>query len=218
MHKLPIHIAVVDDHTLFRKGLVNLIHSLGEEYKVVIEAANGDELINKLEVNGPVHIAMVDVNMPKKNGFETVVYLKDNYPDIKVMIISMIDREETVVQMLKLGVKAYLSKDVEPFDLKNAINAILEKGYYYTDFITGRLVHELQKANGKPEPSESLSQKELEFLRWACSELTYKEIAGKMGLSVKTIDGIRDNLFRKFETASRVGLVIYAIKKRLVNL
>ena len=124
------------------------------------------------------------------------------------------------MRMLKLGVKGYLSKDVEPQELKNAIMAIISKGFYYTDFITGKLVHSLQhlEDNNQRDVLASLNNREKEFIQLACSELTYNEIAGKMFLSPKTIEGYRYNIFDKLNVKSRVGLALYAIKHGLVHL
>src|SRR5690349_21394560 len=107
----------------------------------------------------------------------------------------MVEKEETIVRMLKLGVKGYLCKDVEPTELGEALRAIYNKGIYYTDFITGKLVHALQHKNSEAPPPHAFDQindREKEFLQLACSEMTYHEIAGKMFLSPKTIDGYRN--------------------------
>jgi two-component system, NarL family, invasion response regulator UvrY len=214
LHELKM--AVVDDHSLFRKGLINLVHSLDERFKVIIEAANGKELIEQLNTNCLPDIILMDINMPELNGFDAVHLLQKSFPQIDILVVSMVEKEESIVRMLKLGVKGYLSKDVEPHDLKQAILSIKEKGYYYTDFITGRLLHDLRKDDTKD--SIRLTDKERNFLELACSELTYKQIADKMNVSFKTVDIYRDNLFKKFDAVSRVGLVIQAIKRGLIEL
>jgi len=214
----PINIAIVDDHALFRKGLIALIRSLGEEYEVMMEAGTGDELIHKLQ-GSPVEpdIAIVDINMPGRNGFETVDWINAHKPLIKVLVVSMLDKEEVMVRMLRMGVKGYLSKDVEPEDLKCALSAIIYKGFYYTDFITGRLLHDLQKESSAKTARPALSEKETEVLQLMCTELSYKEIAARMNLSVKTIDMYRENLCRKTGSISRIGLVMYAIKNKIIE-
>jgi two-component system invasion response regulator UvrY len=214
----PIKIIIADDHNLFRKGLRNLIHSMGEEYMVTGEASDGEEVIKLLQTATSLpDIAILDINMPGKDGFQTIQWLNDNYPDIHVLIVSMIDREETIIRGLKMGAKGYLSKDVETVDLKRAIDAIIEKGFYYTDFMTGRLVHDLQRASSKNHLPE-LNDRETEILKLACSELTYKQIADQLFLSIKTVDTYRDGLFKKLGATSRVGLVIYAVRNGIVQL
>jgi two-component system invasion response regulator UvrY len=212
------NIIIADDHNLFRKGLRNIIHSMGEEYQVTGEASDGNEVITLLQ-NATIlpDIAILDINMPGKDGFQTIQWLNDNCPDIKVLVVSMIEREETIIRMLKMGAKGYLSKDVETADLKRAIDAIIEKGFYYTDFMTGRLVHDLQRASSKNHLPE-LNDRETEILKLTCSELTYKQIADQLFLSIKTVDTYRDGLFKKLGATSRVGLVIYAVRNGIVQL
>lgn len=217
-----IKIAVVDDHKLFRVGLINLVLSLGEEFKVQIQANHGQELLDSLDkINSDSSkslpdVIILDVDMPIMDGFETAQHLQERYPEIKVLILTMLQDETTLIRMLKLGIKGYLGKDVEPAELKNALLEIYNKGYHYTDAFTGRLIAVLQ-SDGEDNPVTSImNDRELSFLKHACSEMTYKEIADKMFLSPKTIDGYRANLFEKLEVKSRVGLVLYAIKNGIV--
>lgn len=217
-----IRLALVDDHKLFRKGLINLIELVCSNCDIVFEADNGADLQLKLNNQNEPDIILMDINMPHMDGFATVRWTNEHFPLIKILVISMIEKEESIVRMLKLGVKGYLSKDVEPQVLGEALNAIMNKGFYYTDFITGKLVHSLQ--NGKDNDTAKstalrlMSEQEKEFLKLACSELTYNEIAALMFKSPKTIDGYRNSLFEKLNVKSRVGLVLYAIKHELVQL
>ncbi|MES2003751.1 MAG: response regulator transcription factor [Bacteroidota bacterium] len=216
--KPPITIILADDHNLFRKGLRNIIQSMGEGYEVVGEAADGEGVITLLkELPQVPDLAILDINMPGKDGFQTIQWLNDHYPQIKVLVVSMIEREEVILRMLRMGAKGYLSKDVETADLKKAIDAIIEKGFYYTDFMTGRLLHDLQRASSKHHIPE-LNERETEILKLACSEFTYKQIADQLFLSIKTVDTYRDSLFKKLGATSRVGLVIYAIRNGIVQL
>lgn len=214
-----INIAVADDHALFRKGLIALIHSLGGGYKVIFEAGNGNGFIDELQASAQEpDIAIVDINMPGKNGFETVAWINEHRPLVKVLVVSMLDKEDVMLRMLRMGVKGYLSKDVEPEDLKRALDAIRYKGFYYTDFITGRLLHDLQKDSSGKSRHTTLTERETEILQWMCTELSYKEIAARLNLSVKTIDIYKDNLCKKTGCLSRVGLVIYAIRNEIYSL
>jgi two-component system invasion response regulator UvrY len=212
-----INIAVADDHTLFRKGLIRLLESLGPTYKIIIEANDGKDFEEKLRTCAIVpDIAILDLNMPNKNGFETVQWLTSNLPSIKVLIISMIEREESIVKLLKMGAKGYLSKDVEPEDLEKAIDSILHKGYYYTDFVTGKLLHSIINNDTKSDDI-LLTDKEKELLQLLSSDLTYKEISQKLDITIKAIDYQRDLLCKKLNVTSRVGLTIYAIKNYIVK-
>ena len=216
-----VKLAIVDDHKLFRKGLISLIEMVGDNYSILFEADNGLELQQQIESNNLPDIILMDVNMPGMDGFESVQWLQDEYPEVKILVVSMIEKEETIVRMLKLGVKGYLCKDVEPKELQEALNAVTNKGFYYTDFITGKLVHSLQNGHSSTEEDaglDKMNDREKEFLQFACSELTYSQIADKMFLSPKTIDGYRNSLFEKLSVKSRVGLVLYAVKHGWVSL
>ncbi|MBL6444706.1 response regulator transcription factor [Fulvivirga sp. 29W222] len=214
--KQTIKLGLVDDHKLFRGGLRSLIESISDIYVVVFEADNGLDLQQKLNTQNPPDIILMDVNMPEMNGFETVEWLSRHFPGIRILVLSMIEKEETVVKMLKLGVKGYLCKDAEPSEFKEALASIYAKGYYYTDFVTGKLIHSL-KNEGTQSNFCDINDREREFLKLACSEMTYNQIADQMCLSPKTVDGYRMSLFEKFNIKSRVGLVMWAIKNGLIE-
>ena len=212
-----IAIALVDDHRLFRKGLLGLIEMVDDQVDVLFEADNGLDMQKKLQPDNLPDIILMDINMPEMDGFESVSWLNKNYPKIKVLVVSMVENEDSIIRMLKLKVKGYLSKDVEPAELGAALKAIMSKGFYYTDFITGKLVHTLQNEQEK-EMLVTLNEKEKKFIQLACSELTYNDIAAEMFVSPKTVDGYRNNLFEKLLVKSRVGLALYAVKHGLVKL
>ncbi len=220
--KPAMRLALVDDHKLFRRGLINLIELVCSDCEILFEADNGVDLQLKINKDNEPDIMLMDINMPQMDGFASVQWTNENFPLVKILVVSMIEKEESIVRMLKLGVKGYLSKDVEPEVLGEALHAIMNKGFYYTDFITGKLVHSLQNGNDKATAKSAalalMTEPEKEFLQLACSEFTYNEIAARMYKSPKTIDGYRNSLFEKFNAKSRVGLVIYAIRHGLVQL
>jgi DNA-binding NarL/FixJ family response regulator len=186
----------------------------------MFEADDGLEMQQQLH-NAPVlpDIIVMDINMKRLDGFGAVEWLSRHFPEIRVLVVSMIESEESVLRMIKLGVKGYLGKDVEPIVMGNALESIHKNGFYYTDLITGKLVHSLRSTETKGHFSsslEDLSEREFEFLKLACTEMTYQEIAARMYLSPKTIDGYRISLFERFGVKTRVGLAIYAIRNKLV--
>lgn len=216
-----VNLALVDDHTLFRKGLISLIELVSNDYQIVFEADNGRDLQQKITNNNCPDLILMDIHMPDMDGFETVKWLSENYPLVKVLVVSMVQKEEVIVKMLRYGVKGYLCKDVEPKELGEALHSVINKGYYYTDFITGKLVHSIQNTNENiavKNAENLMNEREKQFLKLACSEMTYNEIAAQMFLSPKTIDGYRNSLFEKLNVKSRVGLALYAVKNGLVVL
>lgn len=226
-----VKLALVDDHNLFRKGLVKLINLKNDDnrYTILFEAENGEDLKTKLDPKNQPDILIMDIAMPDaEDGFEAVSWTRKNYEGIDILVVSMIETEEAIVRMLRMGVKGYLSKDIEVEDMHAALEQIYSKGHYYTDFITGKLVHALNndgtfKTEHETKPEENplikhMSVNELEFLKLATSEDTYQQVADKMGLSPKTIDGYRDALFKKLNVTSRVGLALFAVKHGLVKL
>lgn len=216
-----VKLALVDDHTLFRKGLRSLIEMVSDDYSILFEAENGKDLQQKISKDNQPDIILLDIHMPDMDGFEAVQWLNEHYPLIKILVVSMVQKEETIVKMLRLGVKGYLCKDVEPKELAEALHSVMNKGYYYTDFVTGKLVHSLQNNNedaSKRNNAALMNDREKEFLKLACTEMTYNEIAAQMYLSPKTIDGYRNALFEKLNVKTRVGLALYAVKNGFVEL
>jgi len=214
-----ITVALADDHALIRNGLAGLINTF-DGYKVIFQAGNGQEFIDNLLPANLPDLVLMDINMPKKDGYETTRWLKQNYPEVKVLALSMYDNENAIIRMLKCGARGYILKDAEPADLKRALTDIMNKGFYYSDLVTGHLIHSMQKMDEDAETRTTfnLSDRDIEFLNYICTELTYKEIADKMFLSPRTVDGYRDALFDKLNIKTRVGLAIYAIKNNIVTL
>ena len=159
-------------------------------------------------------IAIVDLDMPIMNGYEISEILRDKHPDINVLILTMIDDEQSIIRMVKSGVKGYLGKDINPSELKKAIESVNNGVFHFNQAFSEKL---LQMALNEGGNGHGLNDRELKFLELCCSELTYKEIADQMCLSPKTIDGYRANLFERFEIKSRVRLVMLAIKSGWVD-
>lgn len=216
-NKEKIRVAIVDDHTLLRNALAKLIDSF-EGYRAYFQAENGADMKDKLKRKLIPDIILLDVNMPGMNGFETAEWLFNNYPQIKVVALSMFSDEATIIRMLKLGAKGYIMKTAEPEELHTALNSVTEKNFYLSEYITGKIVGGLNKNLEQPDDNVNLTDKEVEFLRFACSELSYKEIAEKMYVSTRRVEDYRNSLFDKLKVRSRVGLVMYAIKKGIFEI
>jgi two-component system, NarL family, invasion response regulator UvrY len=220
MTTLKPGVVLVDDHVLLRNGLASLIRGFGE-YDVLFEACGGKDLIRQLQNSRLPDIILLDINMPEMDGYDTACWLRRNFPEIKVLALSMYDTDSAIVRMLKNGAKGYVLKDIDAGVLKVALDSVLEKGYYYTDMVTGKLIHTISTLDD-PEMRMrrllALNERELEFIKLVCTEWTYKEIADRMYLSPRTIDGYRDALFEKLNVRTRVGLAMYAVRSGIVPL
>ena len=213
------NIGLADDHVLLRNGLASLIKNFGHE--VLFEANNGEDVMKLVQRGQKPDLILMDINMPVKDGYETSSWLRENFPDIKVLALSMLDDENAIIRMIKNGARGYLLKESEPAELRDALNAVLQKGFYYSEMVTGRLVHSISGHDDESQNSQQVMQltdREIEFLKLACTEMTYKEIAAKMYLSPRTIDGYRDALFLKLDIKTRTGLAIYAIKNGIAKI
>jgi two-component system invasion response regulator UvrY len=218
-----IKVAVIDDHKLFRDGIVELIGTFSG-YAVIVEADNGSDFIRQLSPENLPDIVLLDINMKVMDGFETAQWIRRTHPTIKLLVLSMYENENSVIRMLKYGARGYVLKDIRKRELQQALSSLVDKGYYYTEMITGKLIHALNAGEpplrngpaGSSVDPAALTLREIDFLKLVCTELSYKEIANAMCLSVHTIDGYRDALFAKLDIKSRIGLVLYAIRNKIV--
>lgn len=209
-----IRIALADDHVLLRKSLAVMIGLL-PGFEVMLQAANGKELIRQLNKHNLPDLVLTDITMPFMDGFEMTRWLQQYHPQVKVIGLSMHAHQAIVQRMWKNGARAYLSKDADPGELAAALRQVSTDGYYYNEW----LMPDQPKQNDKKEMLPvMLSEKELLFLRWTCTEKSHKEIAAEMCVSPRTVDGYRDALFRKLNVCSRVGMVMYALKNDIVPL
>jgi DNA-binding NarL/FixJ family response regulator len=213
-----IQVAIIDDHILLRSALARLVNAF-DGYTVLLEANNGKDLRSRIMQHVVPDIVLLDVNMPEMDGFETTAWLHKNYPHIKVLVLSMMSDEKTIIKMFRLGAKGYLLKNTDHEELKKALDSVMDKNVYLSEYVSDKLVSGLHKDADKEESKPVLlNDKEKEFLRWTCTELSYKEIAEKMFLSPRTIDDYRQSLFNKLKVHSRVGLVMYTIKNGMVEI
>ena len=208
-------IVIVDDHTLIARALGDMLEKLGK-YDVLYEVENGACLVEKFENKKNIpQVVLLDISMPVMNGFETATWLKEHHPEVYIMALSMQDDETSIVKMVKCGASGYLLKNIHPNELDKAIQLLLDRGFYYPDWATGKMLMALAQKSTKSDTFISFSDKELEFFKYVCSELSYKEIGGKMFCSPRTVEGYRDALFEKLNLKTRVGLAVYAIKNGL---
>ena len=212
---MKITVGIADDQQLFLKSMAMLVNSF-DGFETVIEAHNGEDLMKKLSL-APVlpDILVLDVNMPVMDGIETGRAVAAMYPQIKMAALSMNDDDTTVINMLKAGACAYLLKDIHPLELEKALLEIATKGYYNADAVNINFRRLIIRENNNG--ASALTEREISFLKLACSDLTYKQIAGLMHLSERTIDGYRESLFEKMKVQSRVGMALEAIRRKIVT-
>ena len=206
-------VVIVDDHTLLSQAIQAMVNTF-DRFKVLYTCKNGQEVIHQFS-SSPQNIpdvVLMDINMPIMNGIETTEWITKTHPKVNVMALSVEDEDSTVLKMLKAGAVGYLLKDTEKSILEKSLIEIVENGFYHTKNVTNLL---MKSISGDVDGDIVLKEKEITFLKLACSELTYKEVADKMCLSPKTIDGYRNNLFVKLNVKNRVGLVMYAIKNKI---
>ena len=209
-------IGLVDDHQLFLKSLQLMLESFGD-YEVLVEALNGESLKQKMgNLKTAPDLMLIDVNMPVLDGIATSKWMSDHYPATKLVALSMNDTDTAIIEMFKAGCCAFLLKDTHPTELEKALKEVMTKGYYNADASNLNFRRLLVKST--EAPAVVMTEKEKIFLNYACSELTYKQIAAEMNLSERTIDGYRESLFHKFNVQSRVGLCLEALRKGFAKL
>lgn len=213
-------VALVDDHELLRSGLVGIINSLGD-FDVIFEAGNGLEFIKKVDKNNPPDIVLLDITMPEMDGYETAAWIRKTLPSVKILVLSMLSNDMAIIRMLRNGVKGYIIKDSKPHVFKEAMESIQKNEFYVNELVRDKLINYVSNEEEDGKQTQSLlniSEQEAHFLELLCADKSYKEIADEMCVSVRTIDNYRDNLFKKLEIKTRVGLVLFAIKQGIANI
>ena len=210
--------SIVDDHRLFREGIAELInHFVG--YRVLNLFGGGRDFIEAIQSGEIPDLAILDIQMPGMDGEEIARWLRQHHPNVKVLSLSMHDDDVNILRMIKAGSRGYVLKSSEPDELKLALDQVVHHNYYHSELVANTLMKNLNQAGGPPNatPFNFLS-KDLEFLQMICSEFTYKEIADRLNLSIRTIDSYRESLFERCQVKSRVGLALFAIKNNLVKI
>ena len=211
-----VSIVLVDDHTIVRNCLKSLIEVLGN-YKVIAEFDNGKQFIDGLPSIATPDLVILDLNMPEMSGEQTMVWLRQHRPDLKVLILTLDTDDKTIIELYRIGVRGYLPKSCSANVLKRAIDDTMDTGYYHSDLLRHALIADTGKM---PATLSQMSDREMQFLRLICDpeEFTYDKIGAMMGVTKRTVDGYRETLGNKFDIKSKTGLVLFAIKHGLVKL
>lgn len=213
-----IRYAIVDDHPTFRKGVIAVLEHT-PFLKLVLEAENGRDLLNNLPKAKP-DIILLDLKMPEMDGIEATIEIRKQNSDVKIIIITMHDDEKYVIHLMEIGANGYLLKNAEPDEIKMAITAAYENGYYFNDFVNKALLKKVVHKNQlKPVFNKNieLTSREIEVLKLICQGLTANEIAKLIFLSPRTVEGIRTKLLEKIGVKNTAGLVMYAVKNGIVE-
>ncbi|MBI3133489.1 MAG: response regulator transcription factor [Bacteroidetes bacterium] len=219
--KKPIKIAVAEDQVMFRSGLVSMLNDL-PNVQVFIEVGTGNELLAKMRTI-PVDVIFLDYRMPDLNGVETAKIIRTQYPEVRMLMLSMYDDPEFIISALENGVCGYLTKDDEPEEISLAIVSVLNTGYYLNDrtskILIGNLVNEGKVNPSFPEASPEVKFTEIEIsvMTLIAQELSNKEIASKLSKAERTIEGYRTDIMEKTGARNSVGIVMYGIKKGIIQ-
>ena len=209
-----INVAFADDHVAVRKGITAYLKVLGG-INVIIEAGNGKELLDKLEVATKLpEVVILDVKMPVMNGFDIVPIIKKRWKKMKILVLSTYIEELYVVRMIRAGVNGYLSKSCDPEEIKDALISITNNGKYQSELFSLGMNSSMDTQEGIPR----LTEKEKVCLNYCCTELNYAQIANAMKTTPKSVEGYRDQLFKKCKVGNRISLVLYALRNGIVQI
>lgn len=208
-----IRIIIADDHEIFRDGFKLMINKQ-EDIELVGEAGDGRELIELTNSLKP-DVIITDIKMPRMDGIEAAKHLTHDFPDTGVIGLSMFDEEDLIVDMLEAGAKGYLLKNADKNEVLEAIRTVYQQEPYYCKHTSGKLAQMIAKSKFNPYKKAKkieFSEREIEIIQLICQELTNKEIADKLFLSIRTVEGYRLKIQEKMNVKNSIGLVIYAIR------
>lgn len=216
----PIKVAIADDHKIFRSGVINSLIPY-KNVNVVFEAEDGEHLLQIMEQGVP-DVILMDLKMPKMDGIQATIKVKQLYPDVKVIILTMYEDDNFIVHLVENGANAYLLKNSEPEEIYEAICTTFDKGFYFNENVNLALLKKVlhkNKQQFKPAFTEKvqLTEREMEVLQLICNELTTQEISEQIYLSPRTVEGLRQKLLEKMNVKNTVGLVVYAFRNGLIQ-
>lgn len=215
-----INLAIADDHKIFREGLKAILEDQ-PSFRIMIEAGNGQELIQLLSEKTP-DVVLMDIKMPVMDGMQATAYIQEHFPGVKVLALSMYHEDKYIVNMMKAGASGYILKNAEPREIVDAVTTVHAREFYFNERLSVTLVKQLLGERGgirdDGQKNVELNERETEILALICQECTNVEIAEKLFLSVRTVEGYRTRLFEKIGSKNVAGLVIYAIKHGIISI
>ncbi|WP_338874754.1 response regulator transcription factor [Spirosoma sp. SC4-14] len=216
-----IKVAIADDQVLFRKGMMAIVDTF-DGMAITLEADNGRMLLDALATVDPLpDVVLLDLSMPELNGVETTKLIHKDYPTLKIIILSVYGEDRFVTHLMDLGVNAYLFKNAEPLEVERAIRAVIETDFYFNEAFLSALKNRMLVKKPRrlltDDLPATLTAREIEVLNLICKQLTAPEIAERLSVSIRTVDGHRANLLEKTNSRNTAGLVLFAIKNRLLD-
>lgn len=212
-----IKIAIADDYAIYRDGLrAGLIRD--NNLEVMMEAENGEELLAGLEKNQP-DVILMDLKMPVMDGMEATRQIRKKFESIKILAVTMYDDDKFIIHLMENGANGYLLKNADPKEIRKAIYAVHENGYYFNDIVHNALLKKLViKSNFKPSFNQQIefSERELDVIKMICNEKTAAEIGTALFLSPRSVEGIRQRLIEKTGVRNTAGLVMFAVKNGII--
>jgi DNA-binding NarL/FixJ family response regulator len=216
----PIKVAIADDHKIFRSGVINTLTPYAN-INVIFEAEDGEHLLEIMQGQVP-DVILMDLKMPKMDGIQATIKVREKYPQVKVIILTMYEDDNFIVHLVENGANAYLLKNAEPEEIYEAICTTFDKGFYFNENVNLALLKKVlhkNKQQFKPtfKNEVQLSDRELEVLKLICNEFTTQEISEQIFLSPRTVEGLRQKLLEKLNVKNTVGLVLYAFRNGLIE-
>lgn len=209
----PISLAYAEDHVVVRKGVIALINSLGG-IRVDIEAGDGKELLAQIsKAEHKPDVCLLDINMPVMNGLDTLTELRKKWPDIGVLVLSGVGLDMVIVNMIMKGANGYLLKNCRPEEVKEGVLSVYNDGIYFSNVVTRNYFHGIRN---KEIRHSHFTENELNVLKKCCSSLSYAEIAKEMNTTTRSVEGLRDSLFKKLQMNNRVSLAMFAVQTGIV--
>ncbi len=219
--KGKIKIALADDQILFREGISSIIKN-EKDFSLIIEADNGLDFLSKLRsTNELPEVLLMDMEMPGMDGMQLNEEIRKKYPSIKVIVLSVHAKERLISRMIQAGASGYLLKNCNREELITAVRNVFENGFYITPNVIQALRSPLANAKGITNTQSipvDISQREIEVLKLICEEFSNAEIADKLFISVRTVDGHRNNLLAKTGCHNTAGLVLFAVKHHIYEI
>jgi len=213
---MAINVMITDDHSMIREGLKQLLELEGE-FKVIAEASDGVECINKLEEVNP-DVLLLDINMPNMNGLEVLQKMKEKKMKVKVLVLTIHSEVEYLLKAVDIGVNGYLLKDSESAELKKAIITVVEGENYIQPSLIPVLNAKMIDRDQDTVKIESLTKRELEVLKNLSYGMYNKEIAEKLDISERTVKNHISNIFKKIEVTDRTQAAVFAIRNNLITI